>query len=153
RSARTATQILTDSFHAKQRILAIYGVPDDRVTVAHLAAESRFFVCLGQTEITTTLARLGVEAPYIFSLAAPGYQKNLDTLIEGFIALRQMLPGVIRLVLVGTYDFAASGLGRRLHDGGLTDAVTVLGWAADADLPALYQGAELFVHPSRYEGF
>ena len=35
----------------------------------------------------------------------------------------------------------------------MTESVRFLGPVADADLPALYAGADLFVFPSLYEGF
>ncbi len=40
-----------------------------------------------------------------------------------------------------------------VEDLNLADSVCFLGPATNADLPALYAGAELFVFPSLYEGF
>lgn len=66
--------------------------------------------------------------PYVFTTATEDWRKNLAT-VEA--ALRLLGDDVM---------LAALGEGR-------------LGYVPDEDLPALYRGAEVFVYPSRFEGF
>ncbi len=58
-----------------------------------------------------------------------------------------------QLLLAGREDPRYTGIRQTIRDAGLADDVRVLGAVADADLPALYSGATLFVLPSLYEGF
>lgn len=153
RSVRAAAQILTVSEHAKRRIEAVYRIPAERITVTYLAADPWYSERLDGTAIACVLGRLAVESPYIFSLAAPGHQKNLDTLVDAYILLRRTAGTPIRLALAGAYGDAIAGLRRRVADAGFATEMRELGWVDTADLPALYQGAAMFVMPSRYEGF
>jgi glycosyltransferase involved in cell wall biosynthesis len=68
------------------------------------------------------------DAPYVFTTATEDWRKNLGTLERAV----ELLGGDLTLVGPGR-----AGLGFLSHD----------------ELPALYRGAEVFVYPSRFEGF
>ncbi len=154
RAVRAAAGILADSEHAKRRLIAIYGLDPARVHVAYPAADPWYFERLAPEAISAAREKYHVPARSLLSLAHPGYQKNLETLVDAFILLRQTTAATAHLALVGAYgDDAFAGLQRRIDDAGLGAAVHRLGWVPNADLPALYQGAAAFAMPSRYEGF
>src|SRR4029079_10875407 len=67
--------------------------------------------------------------------------------------LRARAPDAPRLVLVGRQGWLFEGTLRRLRELALEPHVTLLPEQAEADLPALYRGAGLFVLLSHYEGF
>jgi glycosyltransferase involved in cell wall biosynthesis len=76
------------------------------------------------------------------------YQKGLDLLFEALGQL-QDLPWQMDLVgdgprVPGLREYAASL--------GLADKIRFLGWLSRAELPKIYQQANLFVYPSRHEG-
>jgi hypothetical protein len=66
--------------------------------------------------------------PYVFTTATEGWRKN-----------RRVVEAAVRQLGA---DLMLASLGA---DG--------LGYVADDELPALYRGAEVFVYPSRFEGF
>jgi hypothetical protein len=72
--------------------------------------------------------RHNVGRPYVFTTATEDWRKNRST-VE--LALR-LLGDDLTLVALG-------------HEG--------LGYPSDDEMPALYRGAEIFVYPSRFEGF
>jgi glycosyltransferase involved in cell wall biosynthesis len=72
--------------------------------------------------------RRNLRRPYVFTTATEDWRKNRRT-VE--LALH---------LLGGELELAALG-----HEG--------LGYPSDDELPALYRGAEVFVFPSRFEGF
>jgi len=57
------------------------------------------------------------------------------------------------LVIAGHWDPRYPQARRKAAELGLEDNVVFLGEVAEADVPALYAGAELFLFPSLYEGF
>jgi len=153
-AARRATCVLTDSWHARARILASYDIPPDRVYVAPLAVDPAFFTRLSRDAGARVAAAYGVRPPYIFSVARPSWQKNLAALVDAFIALRQLDDVPLQLVLTGwRRPEEAPELWAKLRAAGLENAVRLLGWVPEGDLPMLYQGAMVHVVPARYEGF
>ncbi|MCA1668799.1 MAG: glycosyltransferase family 4 protein [Thermomicrobia bacterium] len=153
RAARAAAHILTLSEHAKRRIVAVYGIPPERITVSPLAAAPIYFTPVAPEAIVRVRQTYGIHAPYILSVATLHPHKNLDALIDAFVALRQATDATMQLVLVGLRGNAAATLQAKIERAGIADTVVMTGWAPDADLPALYQGATVYVLPSRYEGF
>jgi alpha-1,3-rhamnosyl/mannosyltransferase len=108
---------------------------------------------------------------YILSLASNKPHKNLVSLIEAFAQLKNQEPRTenrepsmsssqfsilnsqFPLIIAGHWDPRypeARATAERL---GLGDAVHFLPGLPEADLPALYSGAEIFAFPSHYEGF
>lgn len=153
RSVRSAAQIITLSEHAKRRIVAHYHVPPDRVTVTYLAASPTYFAPVSPDAIARVRQAYGLHAPYILSVATLLQHKNLDILIDAFLGLRQEHGWDGQLALTGLPGNAMGALQQRIDTLGLAGQIIVTGYVPDGDLPALYQGAEVFVLPSRYEGF
>jgi glycosyltransferase involved in cell wall biosynthesis len=152
-AARNAAHILTISEYAKTRIVATYDVSEARVTVTPLAADARFSIGVPATEMMRAQQAHGIRAPYILSVATLHRHKNLDLLIDAFRALRESGEHAMHLVLVGLSGTATEQLRTRIGAEGLGEVIRITGFVPDADLPALYQGASVFVLPSRYEGF
>jgi alpha-1,3-rhamnosyl/mannosyltransferase len=79
--------------------------------------------------------------------------KNLDNVIQAYARARQLLDFDVPLVCVGDRSSAEYKLRKRAEQLGLGDHVQLLGHVAAEALPAIYQGAALFVYPTLYEGF
>jgi glycosyltransferase involved in cell wall biosynthesis len=153
RAARSAAHVLTLSEHAKRRIVAVYDIPPERITVSHLAAEPIYFTRVSPEEIARVRQTYGIRSPYILSVATLHPHKNLDALIDAVVALRQASDRDVQLVLVGLRGNAAATLREKIRAAGIEDVAVMTGWVPDADLPPLYQAATVYVLPSRYEGF
>jgi len=85
--------------------------------------------------------------PWLLTVARLDFHKGIDTVIRALPAIRAAVPGT---------RYAVAGVGSRrdtlaalVAELGLTDAVRLLGFVPDADLPALYNAADLFVLASR----
>lgn len=85
-------------------------------------------------------------------LYAGGYdeRKNVGTLIQAMRGVFAMHSGG-ELVLVGAKDNLS--IRRQVQDQGIESRVVVTPFVSRADLVALYNGADVFVYPSRFEGF
>ena len=97
--------------------------------------------------------RLGLERPYVLWLGSRRRHKNVELLVEAWQRLGEPLRSAFQLVLAGRsgVDDAAvrSFAGAAVERG----EIVGLGPVDGEDLPALYSGAELFVLPSKAEGF
>ena len=91
----------------------------------------------------------GLPQRFILSVGSIEERKNLLLAVH---ALRQ-LPSDINLVAVGKPTKYAEKVTQEARRLGIGDRVHLLHGVSDAHLQALYHEAEVFVYPSRYEGF
>ena len=93
-------------------------------------------------------ARYGLDGGrWILTVARLEWHKGIDTVIKALPAVRAAHPGT-RYVVAGVGD-RGPHLEQLARDMGLADAVRFLGAVPDADLPALYNAADLYVGASR----
>jgi len=85
--------------------------------------------------------------PWLLTVARLDFHKGIDTVIRALPAIRAAVPGA---------RYAVAGVGSRrdtldalVAELGLGDAVRLLGFVPDAELPALYNAADVFVLASR----
>jgi len=155
----SSRQLLAISSSARDDLIAAYRIPADRITVTPLAADPRFRPQPPE-QIAAVRAKYDLPERYVLSLASNKPHKNLVSLVEAFAQIVQISePNLqsaicnLQLVIAGHWDPRypqARATAERL---GLGDAVRFLPGVPEADLPALYSGAEIFAFPSRYEGF
>jgi len=151
RSINRADHVLADSKATRSDIIELYGVPADKVSVLYSGVDERFAPVTDRAVIDSMCIRNGIgEGPYILSVGTVQPRKNYVRLVEAFASLDR--PD-LKLVIAGGKGWLDDPLYQTIADLGLNERVHLIGFAADADLPALYSGAEVFVFPSLYEGF
>ncbi len=156
-AARRATKIITDSACSRKDIVTHLGIPADRVAVIYLAAGPHYRPA-SAAEIKTVRARYGLPEQYVLYLGGFDVRKNVGTLLKAWAQMRQR-PHLrdVKLVLAGqwpTHDTRFTPAPQRIAAQlKIEEEVLYTGWVAEKDKPALYSGAQIFVFPSRYEGF
>lgn len=150
--ARRARHIVTLSEHAKRSIVDLYGVPADRISVTPLAASDDFSPA-PRDDDAAIRARFGLPAEYLLYVGKIQARKNIPRLLRAYRALREEMPGAPKLALVGDRTWKSEETFAVLDELALAPHVLLPGRATDAELPAIYRGATLFVYPSLLEGF
>jgi len=144
-------KIITISECTKKDIVKFYKIPEDKIKVIPLAPDP-IYQPLSRDIIAPILSKYGVCAPYILYVGSLEPRKNIQTLIQGFANIKKR--GLNhKLIIVGNKKWEYSKLIRIVAESGLHNDVIFTGYLPDEDLPALYNGADLFVYPSLYEGF
>lgn len=131
-TARRADAVITISAFTKERIVALLGIPAERVHVSHLGVDTARFT-----------PNLGAREDYVVYPARAWPHKNHARLFEAMRIVRRSRPG-LRLVLTG---------GNLDALGELPDFVEWRGLVSDEELAELYRGAAALAFPSLYEGF
>ncbi len=145
-------KILTVSHHTKNDLGKIFDIPMEKIAVIHLAA-SEHFRPLAEDEIKLALAHVGLSQPYILYLGSIEPRKNPIRLLEAYAELRRWSTRW-DLVVVGTHNFwKSSPVRKKTEKLNLKPYVHFIGNVSEADLPGIYNGADLFIYPSLYEGF
>ncbi|MCR5077585.1 MAG: glycosyltransferase family 4 protein [Prevotella sp.] len=145
---READRIIAISECTKRDILHYGNFPEDRIDVIYQSCDTRFKQ--RSDELTKQRVRQQYSLPnrYILNVGTVEERKNVLLAIR---ALRN-LPDELHLVVVGRQTKYQRTLQKELNDG-LSSRVHFLQGVPNADLYAIYQQAQCFVYPSRYEGF
>ncbi|HVS16208.1 MAG TPA: glycosyltransferase family 1 protein [Thermoanaerobaculia bacterium] len=153
RAVRRSRGVIAVSHATRDDLVETVGAEPQRIRVIHNGVEGRFAHRLEPAEVEARLARHGLASPYLLYVGNSKAHKNLERLLEGYARARALLAAPLPpLVLAGTRA-GAEALRAHAERVGIGDALRIVGWIPDEDLPALYQGATLFTYPSLYEGF
>ncbi len=145
---RRARAVLTVSQHSRIRLAHRFGLDPARVAVIPGGVDPDRFHPLGASELANMRARLGLPERYLLFIGSREPRKNLPRLLSGWACVSHAYPGVALVICGGVgAQFAPAGGETAWQD------VRWLGYAAEADLAALYAGATAFIYPSLDEGF
>ncbi|MBE7514195.1 MAG: glycosyltransferase family 4 protein [Anaerolineales bacterium] len=150
RSARRADYVLADSHATKDDLIDLYKLPEAKIEVLYSGVNPRFCPTALEAALREKY-RIGA-SPYILAVGTVQPRKNYARLIEALAALPPDLADV-HLVIAGGRGWLQDPIYATVAAQGLTERVHFIGFAEDADLPALYTGARLLAFPSLYEGF
>ncbi|MGF1505771.1 MAG: glycosyltransferase family 4 protein [Anaerolineae bacterium] len=148
---RRADHINTISEHSKRDLIDLYGLAAAKISVIYEAAAPHF---CPQPPDRVEAVRRAYRLPerYILTVGTIEPRKNLDRLVAAFAQLRRTDPD-LRLVVVGAEGWLTEGFHRAVADHAQAEAVIRPGYIPDADLPAVYAGAQVAVTASLVEGF
>lgn len=156
-AARRATLVLTDSEASRRDIITNLPCSPERVYAIPLAASDRYTPTPAADD-RVIRSRYSLPSRYVFYLGGFDARKNLSTALRAY--RRVVEAGRVRcpLVIAGRLpqrDTHFTPDPRRLaREQGLDEQIVqFIGYVAEPDKPALYRGADVFLFPSRYEGF
>ena len=144
--------IICVSKFTQGEVLRNLGVERERTVVIYEGVREEFekFRSLGgrkkEEEEKRVREKYGLVGRYVLAVGTREPRKNLRRLVGAFKMLRNDFKD-LELVIVGKYGWGEDVKERM--DGG----VKLLGYVEDSNLAGLYKGAEVFCHPSKYEGF
>jgi glycosyltransferase involved in cell wall biosynthesis len=134
-AARTCDLIVVNSEFTAGEVIDLLGFPRKRICVAYPGLGPSFRPAGPSRDLG---------GPYVFTVATLEPRKNLETLLVAMTLVRKRHPE-LRLGVAGAPGWQAPSLD--------AEDVLPLGYVDDNELAALYRGAEVFVYPSRFEGF
>lgn len=153
RSVKAADHVLADSQATKDDLIALYGVAPSKITVLLSGVDARFGHVEDQQARATVRQQYRIpDRPYIFSVGTVQPRKNYTRLIQALARLRAAGHD-IDLVIAGGRGWLEDPIYAAIQEQKLSEHVHFIGFAGDADLPALYSDAACVALPSLYEGF
>lgn len=142
RTIQEADRIIAISECTKRDIMEFGGVSADKIDVIYQSCNPVFAQPLSESALAKVRHQYGLSSRFILNVGTIERRKNL------LLAIRALdhLPQNIHLVAVGRRTDYVKEFPQnpRVH---------LLSGVTDETLKALYQLAEAFVYPSRYEGF
>ena len=152
---RRLDHVLTVSEASRTDIIEYAGVAPDKVTVTPLAADANVFYPADREAARAQVEdHFGVKGPYLLYISRiehPG--KNHARLIRAFDRLKTREDIPHQLLLAGSDRERADEVHEAAAAARHAKDIHFTGFVPNADVPALYRGAEAFLFPSLYEGF
>jgi glycosyltransferase involved in cell wall biosynthesis len=152
-AARRAGFIIADSESTKKDIMRFLHVPEERMEVIYLAAGDGFDEKRSPETIAQTKNKYGINKPYFLAVGSMEPRKNLASALIAFKALKETKKIDYQFVVAGGKGWKNEAFYRLLKKLSIDEHLVLTGYVPEEELPALYQGAEVFVYPSLYEGF
>ncbi len=148
-SARAADRIIAVSEFTKQDIIRFLGVPEGKISVVYQGCSPRF-AAVKPGDAEASRARYALPPRYMLFVGSIEERKNLRLAVE---ALARLDDKRIALVAVGRRTAYTALVQKVAHELGIADRLHIHHQIGTEDLPGVFAGAELFVYPSRLEGF
>ena len=148
-ACREADRIIAISERTKQDVVELGGVEPERIEVIYQSCSPRFHADVTPQQQAEVRQRYGLPERFMLSVGSIEERKNI------MLAVRSLpfLPDDIHLVAVGKPTKYSADVLRWADREQLASRVHFLYGVPDEDLQTLYRMAEVFVYPSRYEGF
>jgi len=151
RTIRWADQVIADSEHTRRDLIRLLGIPAERIEVVYLGVDQAFHPLKDQVALEAVRHKYRLPSAIILYVGTLEPRKGLNTLISAYATLAADIPH--HLIIAGKRGWYTEPLFRQVKALGLSQRVHFTDYVADEDLPGLYNLADLFVYPSRYEGF
>ncbi len=153
RTLARADRIITVTQNTRADLITHFEVDGRKVHVVYNGVDDAFRTKLSAEELERWRRDLGLPGPYILFVGNPNHpRKNLDTVVQAYARARKMASFDAPLVCIGDRAGTEFKIRQRASDLGIAGHVRLLGHVAPEALPALYQGATLFLYPTLFDG-
>ena len=154
KSADQAQRIIAISDFTRDDIIQTLQIPEEKVVKIYQGFEpSGFQKKYSSVELRRIKNKYNLPDQYILSVGHLEPRKNYNRLLQAFSQLKKQEKVPHKLVIVGQKNWMFESIYRDLEKLELKQNVVFLGFAAQDDLAAIYQLADVFVLPSLFEGF
>jgi glycosyltransferase involved in cell wall biosynthesis len=151
-AVRNAGAVIAISQKTKDDILETYKVNEERVQVVYLGVRPIFRRLEDRAPVERFKATIGLDKPYILYVGNVKPHKNIPTLLKAYAQIKSKRDDV-ELVFVGGSCKKEKHLAEEAKNLGIIGSIRDLRHITDEELVWAYNGAEVLVMPSLYEGF
>ena len=148
-AVKEADVIIAICEQTKEDLINFLNVKPDKIKICYQTCHSIFQENISDDLIKEVILKYQIDRPYFLYVGALEPRKNLLNLIEGF----SYFGSSHDLVIVGRKNDYQQVVLDKIKKCNVDNNVKILNDVPQADLPALYKGAEIFCFPSFFEGF
>lgn len=155
RAARKADHVIALSHFAIEELVDCFGVDERRISVVPCGVDEEWLTAPDPRSVEATLDAYGLQPGYFFFVGTLQPRKNVERLLEAYLALPAPLRLERGLVIVGAPGARSEALVASIKAAQAAgENVVWLDRLTDyGQLRHLYAGAGVFVFPSLYEGY
>jgi glycosyltransferase involved in cell wall biosynthesis len=149
KACQNANAIVAVSEQTKRDIIDFYGINPEKIQVIYQDCDAAFQEKQSSEQIENVKAKYQIKKKYILSVGTIIERKNQASLVAAF---HKLSLSNYELILVGGHSKYQDDIEKYIKENNVKN-VKILNKVPFQDLPAIYQGSELFVYPSFFEGF
>ncbi len=149
-------RIITPSVSTKTELVNGGYVSGGNVYAVHHGNGEKYRPIDDKAIIVAAEQKYGLRAPYILSVGRLEKKKNTVGIIMSFEKIKSGGTENVKdlqLVLIGKPGFGYEKVSDLISRSPFKNDIITLGWVDENDLPAIMNGATVFVFPGFYEGF
>jgi glycosyltransferase involved in cell wall biosynthesis len=152
---KRSDKIIAISHNASQEISEHYNLPKRQVQVVPCGVDIKLFKPQSQKSTDQLKKTYNLPTEYLLYFGNIEPRKNLVSLIGAYKSLPNKLKEKYALVLAGGDGWLNEPIHEAIQQAKKegNNIIMPSQYVSDKDLPALYSGAAVLVHPSYYEGF
>ncbi len=150
-----ADRIIAVSNNTKKDLLNYFKINPEKITVIYPGLHHENCIPIYDEEkIKNLKEKYGIDGRYMLFVGTIEPRKNISKLIDALIIVKEKFPE-LKLVLCGKIGWKAEIFYKKMKDlpEKIKKDIILTGYVPVSDLPYLYNGCEVFVYPSLYEGF
>jgi glycosyltransferase involved in cell wall biosynthesis len=150
-ACHAADAVIATSEYTRQDLVRLFPECEPKTRLVYQGVARSYTVNEDQTPVEEFLQRNGLTQGYILYTGSLKPHKNVPVLMKAFAAIRESTR--MQLVLVGEEISGKPSLTALAGQLGIEGRLRSLGRIPDNELLMAYQGAQVVVLPSLYEGF
>jgi glycosyltransferase involved in cell wall biosynthesis len=151
-SSRQAVALIADSESTRQDAIRLVGVSPGKIFTVQLGVTQEFHPIRDNSILQQARQKYHLPEHFLLYVGMIEPRKNLPLLLQSFAAIAHQMPDY-RLVIVGPKGWMVDNMLQQTEQLNISDKVHFTGYVEQADLPLIYNMADVFIYPSVYEGF
>jgi len=148
-AANKADKIIAISEQTKSDIVNFYKINADKIHVIYQTCNDKFKVLYNKDEIIEIKQKFKLPENYLLYVGTIEPRKNLLTILKALVYENIDFP----LVVVGRKTKYFEKVNEFIQKNNLKNKIIFINNISTDELAKVYQGAEIFIYPSIFEGF
>jgi len=155
KAIKKSLALIVCSQSTKKEIMKYYQTPESKIKVVYLAAGENFNNQRDEGKIKEIKEKYNLKNKYFFYAGTIFNRRHLAESIEAFGAIKRKYSEYQFLISGRDFTRPAQNIDKMCQkiNNDYPEAIIRKNYIDYSDLPLIYQGADLFVWPSEYEGF
>ena len=144
--------IVAVSEHTKRDLIELLQIPAEKIKVVYPGVSDKLSADIEESSLDSVRKKYQLQSDFILYLGTIEPRKNIVGLIDAYNLARNS--GLkADLVLAGSWGWKTKNIKKKWKSSPYKKDIKFLSYIEEAEKPALYKLARLFLYPSFYEGF